>query len=128
MHCAQANEITDGVRWDILINCHSNNIINAFIGLESNAIPKHCNINFLYSGNSDDLKKPKCHFPLIDTCPEYPEFQMPDGVRLSKNDIVSLCTSGLMSPYRAIKMYANVFCHFVMAKATVVFLFCLKLP
>jgi hypothetical protein len=83
---------------------------------------------FLYSGNSDDLKKSKCHFPLIDTCPEHPEFPMPDGVRLSKNDIVSLCTSGLMSPYRAIKMYANVFCHICNGEYYSSFLFCRKLP
>jgi hypothetical protein len=127
MHCAQANGITDGVRWDVLINCDSHNAINAFIALESNAIHENCKIRFLFSGKSDDLKRLQCHFPLFGTCPESLAFQIPKGTSLSKNDIISLCTSGLEAPYRAVKMYANVFCHICNGEYFRNMLFCHKL-
>jgi hypothetical protein len=110
IQCAKAYKITDGIPWNAIINCFEDEVNNAIIGLEINKIPENCEISFYYSGNIDDLKISKCYSSLIDTCPESLEFQTPEGTNLSKSEIVSLCTSGLMSPFQDRKMYANVFC------------------
>ena len=111
IECTFADGITDGIHWDALINCPSKKVVSGFIGLESNTIPDECFIYFVYPDDPNDLQFSKCYVPLIDTCPESPEFQIPRDTNLSKNEIVTLCTSGLVSPYQARKMYANVFCH-----------------
>jgi hypothetical protein len=127
MQCAKANGITDGVQWDAIINCYVDEVIGAIIGLEANTIPENCEINFFYPGDIGDLKRSKCYFPLIDICPESPEFQIPEGTGLSRNDIVTLCTSGLVSPYHATKMFVNVFCHICNAEHFNKYLFCRKI-
>jgi hypothetical protein len=109
--CAHADGMTDGVLWDAVIACNSEDIFAATIGLESTMFPESCVINFMYPGDLDDIESAKCYLPLIDTCPVSSEFQIPEGSNLSKSDITSLCTSGLVSPYQHTKMYANIFCH-----------------
>jgi hypothetical protein len=103
--------MADGVLWDAVIVCDSEDVFAATMGLESTMFPESCVINFMYPGNLDDIESAKCYSPLIDTCPVSSEFQIPKGTNLSKSDIISLCTSGLVSPYQHMKMYANVFCH-----------------
>jgi hypothetical protein len=109
--CAQENDISDGIIWDAVINCISDEVIGAMIALESNTFPESCIINFIYPGDYDDLQTSKCDLPFIDKCPQDPNFQMPEWTSLSKRDIVILCESGLVAPYRVEKKYANVFCH-----------------
>jgi hypothetical protein len=127
IQCAKANEVTDEIWWDAIINCYADDVVDAIIGLEENTSPENCEISFHYPGDIGDLKRSKCYSSLIGTCPESLEFQMPEGTSLSRNDIVSLCTSGLMSPYTAIKMYANVFCHICNDERFDKFLLCRKI-
>ena len=111
MECAVEDGITDGTLWIAMMSCPSDEVDGALIGFETKTIPDNCVIYFVYPGDQNDLQNLNCSTPLIDTCPEPPEFQMPQGTSLSKNEIVKLCTSGFVSPYQAEKLYANVFCH-----------------
>lgn len=51
-----------------------------------------------------------CFKGLIDTCPEK-EFDMPRNIDMNHSEIINACTSGFLSPYLYIDMFANIFCH-----------------
>lgn len=115
--CAKDANITDGELWDIFLSCIykettfwakdvSDIISNLFSGIEQN----ECEVKFVYPGKSSELTQEICFEDLISTCKET-DFEIPEGLSLSRQDIRTACTSGLVSPYRYENMYANVFCH-----------------
>jgi hypothetical protein len=118
IECAKENgEDVDLIQWNAVINCHPGVESTPGISLAANvldaeSITEKCQIYFFFPGNYDVIKPFKCYINLIDNCSESHDFQVPVGTNASKDDIVTLCTkSGFISPYRAKRMYANVFCH-----------------
>ncbi|XP_060594596.1 uncharacterized protein LOC132748948 [Ruditapes philippinarum] len=115
--CAEADNVTDGVLWNFIINCkylpntiHINDIPQYISNLHQNSFPKICHLHFKYPGNIFDLKSERCYTNLISTCANE-KFAIPGNINLTMSQIRQACTSGLVSPYRATDMYANVFCH-----------------
>jgi hypothetical protein len=117
IECARDNgEDADVILWDAVINCQGEDITPdislAATALDSESIPENCGVEFIFPGSNEVLQHLICYHNLIDTCSESHDFQVPTGTNVSKDDIRTLCTkSGFVSPYRARKMYANVFCH-----------------
>jgi hypothetical protein len=106
----------DIIPWNAVINCpdvkNTLGISLAANVLDAESITENCNIHFTFPGDYDVLKPLKCYINLIDTCSESQDFEIPEGTNVSKDDIRTLCSkSGFISPYRATRMYANVFCH-----------------
>ncbi|XP_060600362.1 uncharacterized protein LOC132753840 [Ruditapes philippinarum] len=117
IECAkQDGEDTDVIIWDAVIKCTDADVMQSITmistGTEQDSFYESCQIHFIFPGTYDVLQPLKCYTNLIDTCPESQDFQVPVGINVSKDDIRTLCTkSGMVSPYRPRKMYANVFCH-----------------
>jgi hypothetical protein len=117
IECAkQDGEHTDVIIWDAVIKCTDADVKKGTtmisIGTEQDSFYESCQIHFIFPGTYDVLQPLKCYTNLIDTCPESQDFQVPAGINVSKDDIRTLCTkSGMVSPYRHLEMYANVFCH-----------------
>jgi hypothetical protein len=117
IECAKEDgEDVDLIQWNALIHCpdvdSKPGISLASNVLDTESITENCQIYFTFPGNYDVIKPLKCYINLIDTCSEWQDFRVPEGANISKDDIVTLCSkSGLLSPYRATRMYANVFCH-----------------
>lgn len=109
IECAEEDdEDSDVILWDAVINCR--NLKKAVNGIDS--ISEVCDVNFFFPGDLSVLQHLHCYTGLIDTCPESYDFQVPEGTNVSKEEIRKLCeSSGILSPYRARKIYANVFCH-----------------
>jgi hypothetical protein len=115
--CAEADNVTDGVLWDFYINCkylpntiHINDLPQYISNLHQNSLPKLCRLFFKYPGDVFDLKSERCFTKLIRTC-KNKKFAIPEKMNLTRSQIRQACTSGLVSPYRATDMYANVFCY-----------------
>lgn len=132
IECAREEcEDSDIILWDAFINCkdqqRDQGITMVVNGLDTNSLPEGCRINFIFPGNYDVLQHLKCYINLIDTCSESHDFVVPEGTNVSKSDIRTLCTnSTIVSPYRATKMYANVFCHICNAETFSRNNFCFK--
>jgi hypothetical protein len=47
---------------------------------------------------------------VVDTCPVSELIIIPEKINLSAEEIIVACSSGLLSPFRKGKMYANAFC------------------
>ncbi|XP_045173698.2 uncharacterized protein LOC123535201 [Mercenaria mercenaria] len=116
MACAAANGVTDGMLWDAVLNCDDYfhgiklDVSNFVLGLDSNYIPDECVVNFVYRGNIEDIKSLKCYTDVITTCLDS-HFKIPDEAYASEEDIIEMCTSGLVSPFKSdFKIFANVFC------------------
>jgi hypothetical protein len=77
----------------------------------TNSIPEGCIVHFIYRGRTEDISHLKCYTDLIDTCPD-DDFNISSfEISLQKENVIEMCTSGLVSPFKTINMYANVFCH-----------------
>ncbi|XP_060600365.1 uncharacterized protein LOC132753843 [Ruditapes philippinarum] len=132
IECAkQDGEDTDVIIWDAVIKCTDTDVKQSISmissGTEQDSFYESCQINFIFPGTYDDLQPLKCYTNLIDTCPESHDFQVPVGINVSKDDIRTLCTkSGMVSPYRLLKMYANVFCHICNGEDFIHNIFCPK--
>lgn len=112
MVCALADGATDAEAWDAILVCDSlyKDTSNFVIGLDSDQFPHDCSaVEFVYGGNIEELDPLKCFDDFIDTC-LMEDFNIPDSLEINKHDVISMCESGVMSPYRVIKNYANVFC------------------
>jgi hypothetical protein len=57
-----------------------------------------------------NLKSLKCYMDVVDTCPVSELIIIPEKINLSAEEIIDACSSGLLSPFREGKLYANVFC------------------
>ncbi|XP_045173157.2 uncharacterized protein LOC123534797 [Mercenaria mercenaria] len=117
MACAAANGVTDGMLWDAVLNCDDYfhgiklDVSNFILRLDSNYIPEECEVNFVYRGNIEDIKSLKCYTDVITTCLDS-HFKIPDEAYASEEGIIEMCTSGLVSPFKAgMKIFANVFCY-----------------
>jgi hypothetical protein len=115
--CAQEDGgDTGAIVWNAVIYCEDASLIpditlaaNAF---ETKPFPESCKINLIFPEDVGILQPLKCYTNLIDTCSQSTDFQVPEGINASKDDIRLLCrNSGIISPFRATKLYANVFCH-----------------
>jgi hypothetical protein len=115
--CAEADNVRDGILWDFqiiskqydssaLTRDASSYISNLYLA----TIPRYCRLHFRYPGDISDLKYERCFMDLINTC-KNKEFTVPKRMNLTSSQIREACTSGLVSPYRARNMYANVFCY-----------------
>jgi hypothetical protein len=117
MKCAQEDGVDTGVIvWDAVIYCRDANLIPgitlAASAFETKSVPESCKINFVFPEDVGILQPLKCYTNLIDTCSKSTDFQVPKGINASKDDIRTLCSnSDIISPFRATKLYANVFCH-----------------
>ncbi|XP_053373383.1 uncharacterized protein LOC123532467 [Mercenaria mercenaria] len=132
MKCAISDGVTDGILWDAVLDCNTvidiRSDVNKFLlELESNSIPNHCTVRFIFPGHFENMHPFKCFLSLIDTCPESSEFEIPESSGLSRENIMHLCTSGFVSPYRQLKLYANVFCHICNAEFFIKEMFCKKI-
>jgi hypothetical protein len=118
IECAREDNADDDIIiWDAVIRCADIKMGMASIELNANALPESCQINFIFPGESNVLHPFKCYINLIDTCSGINDFQLPEGINVLKDDVRSLCAnSGIVSPYRANKLYANVFCHICSAE------------
>jgi hypothetical protein len=117
IECAKEDgEDVDLIQWNAVINCpdvdSKPDISLAANVLDEKSITENCQIYFTFPGDYDVIKPLKCYITLIDTCSKSHDFQVPEGANVSNDDIVTLCSkSGFLSPYRATRMYANIFCH-----------------
>jgi hypothetical protein len=105
------------IPWNAVIKCQngrfSPGISVAASVLDEGSLRRDCYIYLTFPGDYDDLKPLKCYNNLVDTCSESQNFQVPEGMNVSRDDIVTLCTkSGFLSHFRqSFRLYANVFCH-----------------
>lgn len=112
--CAEADNATDTVLWDLIINCiKSKTTIQAMSIYTSDSnfasTPEDCRFHFKYPGNAD-LKSERCFTNLISTC-KTEQFTVPKHLNLTMTQIRQACTSGLVSPYRVKDLFQNVYCY-----------------
>ncbi|XP_053374305.1 uncharacterized protein LOC123532922 [Mercenaria mercenaria] len=118
--CATADGVTDGRSWEVLLTCRAdrdgrsmllepNDYVYRVVNSDFNY--KNCHISFIFKGSMEEIKHLQCHRDVTDVCPDFGLFQITDDIGFSEKEIIEGCTSGLVSPYRMEKMYANVFCH-----------------
>jgi hypothetical protein len=111
--CANDDGVYDGQHWDAIMSCkYSYNAdLSQFVqGLDTMSFNERCFIDFIVPEMSNE-RSLQCFEDVIKTCPEQNEFEIPKASNVSKEIIVTLCESGLLSPYRSQKRYANVFCY-----------------
>jgi hypothetical protein len=110
IECAREDGMgSDVIFWDAFIDCKD--IVEAATWLDTSSVPENCKINFIFPRDLDILYPFRCYINLTDTCPNSKDFQVPEGTNVSKDEIKALCSnSGIRSPYRGRKLYANVFC------------------
>jgi hypothetical protein len=111
--CATRNGVTDAKPLDAVLYCAKEQYFdNKFmVWPNTNSIPEGCIVHFIYRGSTEDISHLKCYTNLIDTCPD-DDFNISSfEINLEKENVIEMCTSGLVSPFKSINMYANVFCH-----------------
>jgi hypothetical protein len=112
--CATNDGVTDGKVFEAIMSCKSlrsgSDVANFMQYLDSMVFHEKCAIDFTVP-DIENIQMFRCFEPLIKSCPKPSKFEIPEAVNLSKENIVSFCESGLVSPFRVKKVYANVFCH-----------------
>jgi hypothetical protein len=125
--CAEAYGVTDGIAWDAVLDCNIEKThIDAsisFIDFESDIFQYGCSVHFIHPTKITDMKALKCYTSLIHTCSDT-DFLPPDCTGLSRMDIIMMCESGFMSPFRDNKLYANVFYYICNIKFLIETLYC----
>jgi hypothetical protein len=118
--CAQAAGVLDGIVWDAVVSCEVKKVqrkdANSLIGLHSEYWSDSCHVYFFYPGDYSDINFLVCFENLISTCLQIP-FEIPPQLQqFSRKEIRKACKSGLVSPFRISKMYANIFCYICNAR------------
>lgn len=116
--CAQADGVTDGIVWNVLYSCKMKgpdyeirDASTYMSGFHTEHWSNSCEVHFLYPGDYAEIESLICFEDLITTCPPI-SFVIPTQLQpMSKKEIRAACRSGLISPYRIVNLYANVFCY-----------------
>jgi hypothetical protein len=108
IHCSREHGLKDEnvVYWKGIMVCDTNR--NDFELTET--FVDTCHVQFFAPKGIFIHRSSVCFNDLIDTC-SGDVFRIPDSIPMNKTEVKSACTSGFLSPYRTVNMYANVFCH-----------------
>lgn len=110
--CATQNNVTEYDFCTPNISCplkvKQNFISDIFDSLTVNSFPDECEVLFNFPGLEKDVESEICFEDAISTC--HPNFEFYENSTISALEIVTLCKSGLYSPFRHYDVYLNVFC------------------
>ncbi|XP_053373949.1 uncharacterized protein LOC128546710 [Mercenaria mercenaria] len=132
--CATKNGAMDVTPFDAFLVCKeidqlvsdASNFVQ-LLDSTSNSVPRDCSVDFTYRGDINDLKSHKCYKELVNVCLASKSFHLTYDIGFSKEEVISACTSGLVSPYRKAKMYANIFCYICNAEPFIKDISCKKI-
>lgn len=112
--CANADGVDDGQFWAARLHCRNIDnlgldVTTYILGLESYSMDEYCQVDFSYDGDTEDIRSHQCYTDLVDKC-NNTDFQVPGRIEATKEEVTEACNSGLLSPFRHITMFSNVFC------------------
>ena len=108
IHCANENFVKDEdvVNWEAAYVC---DVKSGKIELTESFIDT-CLTQFYPPKEIPIQRSSFCFNNLIDTCSD-DVFKIPNEINMNHSEVINACTSGFISPYRVVDMYANIFCH-----------------
>jgi hypothetical protein len=115
--CALADNVADGNVFASFLTCKAQGTIlnlyseRHFLNMESTTDivnENTCHVNFMVE--KYNIKSQKCYMDVVDTCPVLEMIIVPQNMNLSAEEMIDACLSGLLSPVRKEKIYANIFC------------------